>query len=151
KDKRAAGTRGTCHTESVFEISQNEHAKGQVASSAGPGHGRPRTAASSPRATGECMSEQDKAGQARKGLIDTVKGKAKEIAGAVTGRDSLTAEGQLEQVQAKERKEANAVEGVADAEAQAARSQEAQAHQQGAAARSTVNSTAAAAEQAVTA
>jgi uncharacterized protein YjbJ (UPF0337 family) len=42
--------------------------------------------------------------EARKGLIDSVKGKAKEIAGAVTGNDSLTAEGQLEQTQAKERK-----------------------------------------------
>ena len=34
--------------------------------------------------------------EARKGLIDSVKGKAKEIAGAMTGNDSLTAEGQLE-------------------------------------------------------
>lgn len=69
----------------------------------------------------------DKADQARKGLIDSVKGKAKEIAGAVTGNDSLTAEGQLEQVQAKERKEANAVEAVADAESAEARQEAAQA------------------------
>jgi uncharacterized protein YjbJ (UPF0337 family) len=69
----------------------------------------------------------DKADQARKGLIDSVKGKAKEIAGAVTGNDSLTAEGQLEQVQAKERKEANAVEAVADAEAAQARQEAAEA------------------------
>ena len=54
------------------------------------------------------MSEHDKAGQARKGLIDTIKGRAKEIVGAVTGNDSLTAEGQLDQVQAQQRKEANA-------------------------------------------
>ena len=47
------------------------------------------------------MSEQDKSGQARKGLIDSVKGKAKEVVGAMTGNDSLTAEGQLEQTQAR--------------------------------------------------
>ena len=55
------------------------------------------------------MTEHSKADEARKGLIDSVKGKAKEIAGAVTGNDSLTSEGQLEQTQAKERKEANSV------------------------------------------
>ena len=63
------------------------------------------------------MTEHDKADQARKGLIDSIKGKAKEVAGAVLGNDSLTAEGQLEQTQAQERKEANSVEAVADAEA----------------------------------
>ena len=55
------------------------------------------------------MTKHDKADQARKGLIDSVKGKAKEIAGAVTGNDSLTAEGQLEQTQAQQRKEATAL------------------------------------------
>ena len=59
------------------------------------------------------MTEHNKADQARKGLIDSFKGKAKEIAGAVTGNDSLTAEGQLEQTQAQQRKEANSVEAVA--------------------------------------
>ena len=39
------------------------------------------------------MTKHDKADQARKGLIDSVKGKAKELVGAVTGNDSLTAEG----------------------------------------------------------
>ena len=38
------------------------------------------------------MTDRDKSGQAREALIDSVKGKAKEIAGAVTGNDSLTAE-----------------------------------------------------------
>jgi uncharacterized protein YjbJ (UPF0337 family) len=66
------------------------------------------------------MNEHNKSDQARKGLIDSVKGKAKEIVGAVTGNDSLTAEGQLEQTQAKERKEANSVEAIADAEAKQA-------------------------------
>ena len=59
----------------------------------------------------------DKASEARKGLFDSVKGKAKEVAGAITGNDSLTAEGQLEQTQAAERREANADQAVADAEA----------------------------------
>lgn len=63
------------------------------------------------------MTDHNKADEARKGLVDSVKGKAKEIVGAVTGNDSMTAEGQLEQTQAKERKEANSVEAVADAEA----------------------------------
>ena len=69
------------------------------------------------------MSEHEKAEQARKGLIDSIKGKAKEIVGAVTGNDSLTAEGQLEQTQAQQRKEANSVEAVADAEAAQARAE----------------------------
>ena len=33
------------------------------------------------------MGEHDKADEARKGLVDSVKGKAKEIVGAVTGND----------------------------------------------------------------
>ena len=73
------------------------------------------------------MTEHSKADEARKGLIDSVKGKAKEIVGAVTGNDSLTAEGQLEQTQAKERKEANSVEAVADAEAAQAHAEAAEA------------------------
>jgi uncharacterized protein YjbJ (UPF0337 family) len=67
------------------------------------------------------MTEQHKADDARKGLIDSVKGKAKEIVGAITKSDSLTAEGQLQQAQAKERKEAGTAEALADAEADQAR------------------------------
>ena len=63
----------------------------------------------------------DQAGEARKGLIDSVKGKAKEVVGSLTGNDSLTAEGQLEQTQARDRKDANAAEAVADAVAAQAR------------------------------
>ena len=40
----------------------------------------------------ETYMTDDKAGEARKGLIDSVKGKAKEVAGALTGNDSLTAD-----------------------------------------------------------
>jgi uncharacterized protein YjbJ (UPF0337 family) len=78
------------------------------------------------------MSEHKKSDEARKGLFDSVKGKAKEVVGAVTGNDSLTAEGQLEQTQAQERKEANSVEAVADAEAKLANEELAAAKVQGA-------------------
>ncbi|WP_118913921.1 hypothetical protein [Mycobacterium shigaense] len=72
------------------------------------------------------MAEHVKSGQARRGLIDSIKGKAKEVSGAITGNDSLTAEAQLEQEQAQERKEANAIEVLADAEAREARAEEAE-------------------------
>src|SRR5436305_8419998 len=94
------------------------------------------------------MSE-DKAGQARKGLIDSVKGKVKEVVGAVIGNDSLTAEGQLEQTQAQERKEANTIEAVADAEAQQARAEQTEAKVEGAQHRVAVNARAEAAEGSV--
>lgn len=94
------------------------------------------------------MTEHQKADQARKGLIDTVKGKAKEVAGAVTGNDSLTAEGQLEQVHAKQRKEANAVEAVADAESAEARAEAAAATTEAAAQRREVQAETAAVENA---
>ena len=92
------------------------------------------------------MTEHDKADQARKGLIDSVKGKAKELVGAVTGNDSLTAEGQLEQTQAQQRRDANSVEAVADAEAEQARVQAADAKLEGAQQRVAVNAEAAAAD-----
>src|SRR5215212_9876551 len=78
------------------------------------------------------MTDHSKAEEARKGLIDSVKGKAKEIAGAVTHNDSLAAEGQLDQTQAAERKEANSVEAVADAEADQAHVEATEARVEGA-------------------
>ena len=95
------------------------------------------------------MTGHDKADQARKGLIDSVKGKAKELVGAVTGNDSLTAEGQLEQTQAQQRRDANSVEAVADAEAEQARVQAADAKLEGAQQRVAVNAEAAAAARSV--
>jgi len=92
------------------------------------------------------MAEQDMSGQARKGLIDSVKGKAKEVAGAITRNDSLTAEGQLEQTQARERREANSVQAVADAEAEQARTEAAEARKEGARERAAANEKARAAE-----
>jgi uncharacterized protein YjbJ (UPF0337 family) len=68
---------------------------------------------------GDLMSD-DKAADARKGLLDSVVGKAKEVAGAVTGKDELTEEGQLQQADAQARKDANSREAVADARAREA-------------------------------
>jgi uncharacterized protein YjbJ (UPF0337 family) len=68
-------------------------------------------------------TEHNKADDARKGLIASVKGKAKEIVGAIFKNDSLIAEGQLEQAQAKERKEARSAEALADAEARQAQAE----------------------------
>lgn len=95
------------------------------------------------------MSEHDKADEARKGLIDSVKGKAKEIAGAMTGNDSLTAEGQLEQTQARERKDANSIQAVADAEAEQARAQAAEARLEGAEERIAVDARTASVESSI--
>jgi uncharacterized protein YjbJ (UPF0337 family) len=96
------------------------------------------------------MTEHNKAAlRAGKGLIDSVKGKAKEIAGALTGNESLTAEGRLEQTQAKERKEADGVEAVADAEAGQAHAEAAEARVEGAQERIAVSEKTAAVENSV--
>jgi uncharacterized protein YjbJ (UPF0337 family) len=57
----------------------------------------------------------DKAAEAREGLFDGVAGKAKEVAGAVSGKDDLVEEGQLQQAEARHRKDAVADDAVADA------------------------------------
>jgi uncharacterized protein YjbJ (UPF0337 family) len=95
------------------------------------------------------MSEQNKADEARRGLIDSIKGKAKEVAGAVTGNESLTAEGQLEQTQAHHRKEANAAEAVAEAQAKQAQEDAAEARVEGAQQRLSANAQAVAAEDSI--
>lgn len=74
------------------------------------------------------------ADQARQGLGASIAGKAKEVAGAVFGNDSLAAEGRLQQAEATARKEASLKEAVAHAEASEAgavlaREQEAAADQ----------------------
>ncbi len=56
----------------------------------------------------------DKADQAREGLLDSVAGKAKEVVGAVAGKDDLVEEGQLQQAEASNRREAVAEEAIAD-------------------------------------
>lgn len=95
------------------------------------------------------MSEHNKADEARRGLIDSVKGKAKEVVGAVTGNDSLTAEGQLEQTQAHERKEANTTEAVAEAQAKQAQEDVAEVRAEGAQQRLAANAQAVAAEDSI--
>lgn len=57
------------------------------------------------------------AGEARTGLVKNLTGKAKELVGAVTGNDSLVAEGRLNQAEAERRKQAAADEALARAEA----------------------------------
>ena len=68
------------------------------------------------------------ADEARKGLGATIAGKAKEIAGAVIGNDSLAAEGQLQQAEAAARKDASTKEAIAHAEAQEASEKLAREH-----------------------
>ena len=63
---------------------------------------------------------KDTAAEARDGLASSISGKLKEVGGALLGNDSLTREGQLQQAEATERREANAQEAVADAEARRA-------------------------------
>jgi uncharacterized protein YjbJ (UPF0337 family) len=47
---------------------------------------------------------EDKAAHAREGLLDNVAGKAKEVAGAVSGNDAVVEEGQLQQAEAAKRR-----------------------------------------------
>src|SRR5690606_15233556 len=56
------------------------------------------------------------ADKARLGLKQTVFGKAKEVAGALTGNDSLTTEGRLEQEQARQTRKADTLSHMAEAE-----------------------------------
>ena len=62
------------------------------------------------------MTDQSDAGEARQGLMNSIAGRAKEVAGAVFGNDSLAREGQLQQAEGNERRTASAEEAVADAE-----------------------------------
>lgn len=57
----------------------------------------------------------DPSGEARKGLVDSIAGKAKEIAGAMTGKSDLVEKGQVQQQSAAARREANTDDAVADA------------------------------------
>jgi uncharacterized protein YjbJ (UPF0337 family) len=58
----------------------------------------------------------DSSGEARKGLVDSIAGKAKEIAGALTGKSDLVQKGQVQQQAAATRREANSEDAVADAQ-----------------------------------
>jgi uncharacterized protein YjbJ (UPF0337 family) len=61
----------------------------------------------------QIMSEEQNTAQTRKGLGGSVAGKAKEVAGAVLGDELLTAEGRLQQAEARQRRDAAAVDAAA--------------------------------------
>jgi uncharacterized protein YjbJ (UPF0337 family) len=63
------------------------------------------------------MSDKSGPEEAIEGIVEGVKGKAKEVAGAVTGRDDLRREGQAQQDKADAQREA----GKKEAEAESAR------------------------------
>src|SRR3954451_20085765 len=96
----------------------------QVPTGASSARPRPRSHPSTgvgPRHRGHRgVMSNDKATEAREGLFDSVTGKAKEVAGAVSGNDDLVEEGQLQQAEARNRKEAVADDAVADAKQQEA-------------------------------
>lgn len=63
------------------------------------------------------MAHENKSGPAEavKGVVEGVKGKAKEAVGAVTGRDDLTREGQAQQDKADAQRDAAKKEAQAEA------------------------------------
>jgi len=63
------------------------------------------------------MTDDNAASRSRKSLVDAVTGKAKEVAGALAGKDDLAQEGQLQQADAQTRRDANSREALADAAA----------------------------------
>lgn len=63
--------------------------------------------------------------EAIKGVVEGVKGKAKEVIGAVTGRDDLQREGQAQQDKADSQREAAQKEAEAEAARAAAKASEA--------------------------
>ncbi len=66
----------------------------------------------------------DKSAEAREGLIDGIAGKAKEVAGAVTGRDDLQREGQAQQDKADSQRDAAKKEAEAESARSAAQANE---------------------------
>lgn len=95
------------------------------------------------------MAEHEKADEARRGLVGSIKGKAKEVVGAVIKNDKLTAQGQVEQAEARKRKEANRLESVADAQTAEAEGQVAEAKREGAEERAAVRKEARAQQDAI--
>ncbi|BBY66391.1 microaggregate-binding protein 1 [Mycolicibacterium helvum] len=63
--------------------------------------------------------------EAVKGVVEGVKGKAKEVIGAVTGRDDLQREGQAQQDKADSQREAAQKEAEAESARAAAKANEA--------------------------
>jgi uncharacterized protein YjbJ (UPF0337 family) len=63
--------------------------------------------------------------EAMKGVVEGVKGKAKEVAGAVTGRDDIQREGQAQQDKSDAQREAAKKEAEAESARGAAKTNEA--------------------------
>lgn len=76
------------------------------------------------------MSDKNNSGpeEAIKGVVEGVKGKAKEVAGAVTGRDDLYKEGQAQQDKADAQR--NAAQKEAEAESARAATETAEKRQE---------------------
>jgi uncharacterized protein YjbJ (UPF0337 family) len=83
--------------------------------SIGIGHGLPRVTYATEEESS--MADNNKSGPAEavKGVVEDVKGRAKEAVGAVTGQDDLTREGQAQQDKAEAQR--NAAKKEAEAEA----------------------------------
>ena len=73
------------------------------------------------------MTDKKKSGPAEavKGVVEGVKGKAKEAAGAVTGQDDMVREGKAQQEKAEAQRAAAAKEAAAEKERGKAAAQEA--------------------------
>ena len=74
----------------------------------------------------ESMAEQKKSGpeEGVRGVVEDVKGKAKEAVGTVTGRDDLTREGKAQQDKAEAQRDAAKEEAKAEAARAGARAAE---------------------------
>jgi uncharacterized protein YjbJ (UPF0337 family) len=94
------------------------------------------------------MSE-NKASEAREGLFDSAAGKVKEVAGAVSGKDDLVEEGQLQQAEAAHRKSAVADDAIADAKRAEAEQELREANREAAQAKGSARDQAQAEESAV--
>jgi uncharacterized protein YjbJ (UPF0337 family) len=66
------------------------------------------------------MTQDGPAQQARQDIADKVKGRAKEVFGAITGKDELTEEGRAQQAEVTLRREAEAEETAAAVQAEEA-------------------------------
>jgi len=73
----------------------------------------------------------ESAKSARKALLNSAVGKAKEVAGALLNKGSLAKEGQLRQAEARAHKTAGTTEAIADARGEQAMNDLAEAHERG--------------------
>ncbi|EKF25501.1 putative csbD-like protein [Mycolicibacterium hassiacum DSM 44199] len=89
----------------------------------------------------------NRAQRTRRGLLDSVRGKVKQIVGSVTGNDSLTTEGHLQEVVAHQRQAAEQADAVAAASAEQAEAKRLEAERTGAEQRAAVRAEAAARKQ----